>query len=268
MNNLPVEENLQAASEGNQAALEKVLKGILTGPLYIPDRVQSHKLSHQPVYPNDIVNIMGIQDKERVIVPAFTSATLIENWFGSALQHRTFTGAGIFSVLPEGWWICINPGQEVEKDLSPWEISKLKEGENGIKEIIAEISSDDSIVQSISIAPLPENEFLDLKKKLIDFAVKDSEILSLYILKEKSLTIDEQVLEKVLIGAECNKNQDEIERTKDALQSICDLNLIGNTGSKVLAATPGNNIILGVFKGTAPFYKSEISFLKKIIKVF
>ena len=257
--NTEIEDNLTRASEGDGLSLQKLLLGVIAGPLYIPDRNQPRKLSYQPEYPNDFVSIMGVQDKERVVVPVFTSADLIEPWFGSELQFKQFSGTQLFSILPEDWWILINPGQELEKEISPWEISRLKEGEPGIKEVLEEIAQEDAIVQTIELKQIQESDFSELKTKLTEFASARDEILKLYMLLEKSLTTDGGSIEQILVGIECKKNVKDIEKIKDEAGQLCSINLIGNLGAKVRAGVSGNNIILGVFKDTVPFYTTKAS---------
>jgi hypothetical protein len=252
-----LEENLPKASEGNTDAIEKVLLALIEGPVYVPNRAQSHKLSFEPQYPNNLVSILGIQDKERVIVPVFSSADLVAKWFGSELLYKEYSGKSLFDILPEDWWICINPGQEIEKDISPWEISRLKHGAAGIKEIIEEISNEDAVVQTIETKEVSPDDYKDLKSKLLEFAGKEGAILKMYVLLEKSLTIEEETLERLLIGLECDENAAGLEKLKEQAAQICGLSLIGNLDFKILAAAKGNNIILGVFKDTEPFYNKK-----------
>ncbi len=270
-NNL-IEENLLQAAEGQTKALEKVLLGLMAGPLYIPTRSQSQNLTHQPTYPNDLISILGVQDKERVVVPVFTAAEFIQEWFGNELSYKLYSGESLFGILPEEWWITINAGQEIEKEISPWEITRLKHGEAGIKEILEESSLDDAIVQSIDLKQVPENDFSDLKQKISAYAVSKKDILKIYLMLEKSMTTDGATLEKLIVGVECDKSTGDLEELKEKLVHICSLNLIGNMDSKILAGISGNNILLGPFKNSAPFYVRNtgplsglLSYIKSIL---
>ena len=252
-----IEDSILQASEGNREAIKNLLLGLLKGPIYVPNREQTLKLTHQPVYPAELTSILGVQDNERVIVPVFSRSDFIKDWFEKELFYKCYSGTSLFNILPDDWWLCINPGQEVEKDISPWEITKLKEGENSLPEILAEITSETDVINTIEYKNIAEGEYLELINQLKGLAAKEHIIDKMHILIEVTQTTEGKNLEKLVIGVECDTLENNvIEKTKEEVKKVCDYNLIGSIDCKVLCAASGNNILLGIFKDSTPFYKS------------
>lgn len=249
-----IEENALKAAEGEAAALALMLRGILDGPLYVPNRRQSSELTFKPKYPNELVSIMGVDDRERVVTPVFSRPAFIVEWCGQQLAYSRHTFQSLASVLPAGWWLTINPGQDIEKEISPWEIEKLREGERAIPEVIDELSRETSIDQSIEIRS-PDGRYKELQSALSDAARANPKIISLYLAVESSQTIEQKERETLLVGIECSAlNQNELEAIKIDFEKISDLHLVGDNESKIFAGKRGSSIILGVFKGILPFY--------------
>src|SRR5262245_14534021 len=104
------------ASDGDENAARSFYSLYLTHNFIVPERYQDYQLNHVPSYPNDFVNVLGVQSDSRVIVPAFTDLALLKDWCHQELRYKELTGSKLLELMPADWWICINPGDEVEKE--------------------------------------------------------------------------------------------------------------------------------------------------------
>jgi len=259
--NVALEDAIADASQGKVEFIKTFFRALIAGPLFVPERYQKQKLSYSPNYPNDFVTIMGIQDGERVVIPAFSNPELIQAWAGEEFTFRKLSGEDLLKIIPEDWWLCINPGQEFDKELSPWEISKLKSGEAAFAEIISEITSEDTAT-SLEISHLAPEEYPELRQTLIAFAEKEAEINAIYIAKEKENILEDSKMETILIGVELvNVDSKQIEDMRDAVQAIAAPLLIGNAKLKVVSGLSGSQLFLGVFREFTPIHqKAKASF--------
>lgn len=161
LNNL-IEEALSGSYESAKKFFQVLLKAELTAI----DRY-SPKLSNSKAdYPSSTFPYYSVYHDAKNILPIFTRPERIPAWTEKPLETKATNFATLTNILPENWWIIINPNSDAEKELSPWEIEKLKLGENSIPEIIEELFSDDSGITADFIE-LEEDEYTNVKESLI-----------------------------------------------------------------------------------------------------
>lgn len=252
--NTLIQEKMALALAGNREAAAEFYRALLAGPLFVPERYQSQPISLSPQYPNDFVNVLGVQDADRVIVPVFSDPSLIEQWFGSTLVFKTVSGHELLPLIPEGWWACIDPGEETEKELSPWELERMK-GEE-IAEIIEEIFSEvgDDLLE---VAPLGENEYPELRSSLLAAAQAEAIVRRVALLKERRAGTEEKE-ERILVGIETSTapaaKLRELENTLKPVVARC---LIGAEPARIFAGEPADNPVLGIFRSTTPLFERK-----------
>lgn len=249
---------LLLALGGDRTAAQNFFIELLNGPLFVPERYQAAKLSDAPDYPNDFVNILGIKDKDRVIVPAFSRPEVIREWCGQDLSYKALSGAKIIELIPADWWLCMNPGQEAEKEMSPWEINLLRGGEKNIPEILQEIFSQQA-AKSIGTEAVAENDCQKLRAALVAAVRELPAVWRLYILRELALDSGENKVRTILIGAELGSDDTRImENVQEKLRSVASINSIGDDPVKVLVGSNvSHSLTLGIFKGISPFYSAS-----------
>ncbi len=253
-----IEQSIEAASHGAETALRQFFRGLLEGPLFIPDRRQSHPMSDAPPYPNDLVSVLGVQTKEGVVVPIFTRASLIKKWSGLDLTFRQVSGAQSFSLVPEGWSAVINPGEEVEKELSPWEIAQLLKGTPAIDELVAESLSDEQAPSPVTVRPVPASTFEKLQAELCEYAATEVMISELYMLIEEQQQL-ERNKEVLLIGVAIHNDESkEGERIGKQVRGIVERDQIGGYSHRVICSSVRTEkLVFPIFKRFPPFYKSR-----------
>jgi len=223
--NVSLEHAFPNALLGVETAIISFFDAFLSGPLYVPERKQRAPLSNVPRYPNEFLNILGISERERTIVPVFSSAQKMNSWFGTPLAYRTLSGQELLSLIPEGWWIAINSRDDFEKEISPWEIENLKEGRDGIPAVVAEILEAER-GGTLNLAPVKDSEYLELRTSLTEFASRTKNIEEIFIAVEEQ---DGSPL-RILIGVQQGRNASTLEDVKQLVKK----SLIGDLPSEII----------------------------------
>jgi len=250
---LSLDELMALAADGDRSSAEIFLSRFINEALFVVNRQQSAQLSDQPDYPNEFVSILAVKDQDRAVIPVFTRSELIEDWCGSKLEFRSLSGQRLLSIVPDDWWLSLNPGTELEKEFSPWEIIQLKGGPRNFAAIIEELYADEGPTQ-LTVEAFADGEFTNLISALTQATAQLPEVLKLYALKEGDKELGHT---NILIGALRNKTtpsrHDEI---LTILKSVADLAQIGAEPVKVVV---GDNLDqspqLGIFKLLKPFFE-------------
>lgn len=285
---------LKLAALGYSDAARTFFESFFSYRFIIAQRYQPHPLTFCPQYPNDFINILAVADGDRVIVPVFLSADDLYEWSDQLPNIEEIEGRKLIERMPEQWWICLNPGQELEKEFSPWEINQLKAGPAAIDAIIEEIYP--SIIgQPIEISPLQTGEFQDLLAALCAEAPKHPSLKRIYAARETYSGIEDNQQSSVVVGLEIDSNIGaELEQIKRVFENLVDRAQIGDEHVRVLAGSTARdipnqssaglissslegNLVLGIFKGCRPIYdcsgdtsapagKSLAQLLRKVLR--
>ncbi len=243
------------ALEGDSRAVRTFFECLLGARFLVPERHQDRPLSDTPPYPNDLLNILGIKAPGRVIVPIFTRGELIEGWCGVALRHRTMGFAELLAIMPDEWWLCLNPGAEVEKEISPWELGLLKSGPQVIDELIAEFESENS-APTVQIRAPGDTEYGELRRGLLDYAAGEPQVARLFLLREEGGEHREPI---VLVGVECfSSERPVLDRIKGTVEAEAARGLIGGEAARILVGgKETNNFALTLFRNAEPLFTRE-----------
>jgi len=247
---------MEQASQGSLPAAETYYRRFLAGPIFVPERYQLYPLSDSPQYPNEFVNVLGIQDKERVVIPAFSHKAYIHGWCGTELQSKCMNGSNLLSLVPKGWWLVVNPGREVEKEMSPWEIDQLRAGEEGIPAVLAELKSGAG-EGAVSLRPLGADEQPQLKQALREAAAQYG-LQRLFLMREEGLDEDGARQDRLLLGAEtAQTSAEDRDKLRSELQRLAAPHLIGAESIKIFVEDRGEkSMMLGLFQHAAPLYQA------------
>lgn len=260
--NPEIEATIIYAKDGDSEALKRFYSALLAGPLYVPKRTQTHKMSDAPNYPNDFVYILGIQDKDRVVVPAFTNPKHIFTWCGLELAYLTFSGTKLLELIPQDWTLVLNLGQEIVKELTWWEISNLAKGGEGIDEVIAD-QQDQQPPPSLQVLDVEPNELQELKNGLAALGKDSPEIKAVYLLKELMFNIDSEVVSKnefrILVGLDLSTPSDKVLAEAE---SVAKLHSIGSYDTSIVPSIVKNqeNAFFKIFLGSIPIYMKKKKF--------
>ncbi|NLF25138.1 MAG: SseB family protein [Deltaproteobacteria bacterium] len=258
---------MHEASLGSAAAAKLFFEALLGFPLVVPERYQEYPLSDSPIYPNDFVYVLGVQDKERVVIPAFTRPELVSEWCGVALTIREIITKDLFGLVPQDWWLVLNPGSETEKEFSPWEIAELRNGPEGIAAVI-EDSFSPELAQTLDVKPVTEGQYPTLCQALKEAAAANPKISCVRLFKEEGKDIDGRETCQVLIGVEApGQSTAQLDALKKEISAVAQPCQIGSDPFRVIISrdmqrSPG----LSLFKNATPLYQKSRS--KNWLKLF
>jgi len=239
-----LERKMEQALDGVPGGAKAFLEGFLQSTIFVPTRHQQHPLSDAPVYPNDLFELLALQDKERVIIPAFTQVDMIKDWCGNDLLYRKLQVQTLLERVPDEWWLVLNPGMQVEKEFSPWEIEQLRHGPDGVTEVLDDLEENAEQLEPADVAAVTTG-YTGLRKGLREFFEKNQNISKIYLLR--SLKDDNDSL---LIGIRVkSKDEQVVEELRDKCQRMAKKELIGAEDIKVLAALEDQpELALGIFQ--------------------
>lgn len=258
------------ASAGSSEALTRFYQALLTAEVIVPDRsnLESLKNSIAADYPRSSIPWFaikgkvadpdqGVKDEERTIVPFFSSIANIAEWCGRELSHTQILFSSFLKSVPEDWWLCLNPGSNLEKEFSPWEVSLLKQGLEALPEIIADWQSLQES-RSANVQPLAEDQYPLVIKCLKDFGDAEKSVRAIAALLETSQT-DEGESRSILIGCEVEGiNETQLIELKDRLNNILRLTTIGEDPFRVFASSGDfPDPFFSIFNYTTPVFERE-----------
>lgn len=255
-----LEQCMLAALNGQEEGAVLFYQHFLDGDLYVPCRQQKKQLCLQPTYPNDFLDIVAVENQDKITIPVFSRPDLATSWYGEELNLRTINGKKLLEIIPDNWHLCVNPAAEVEKEFSPWELSKLRQGRENISEIVKELYLND-LIEVLEIEEASDHHYNQLKDNLSNAATVYPQITKLFLACEKGPDVDGILKTNLLLGIEANcGDSSELEKIKEDLTAHAKLILIGDQDLKVRVGGSGpNSIMLGIFQKITPFYRAKRS---------
>ena len=243
---------MEAAEGGDRQAAGDFFLSILNAALFVPLRSQDMNVGAAASHGDFFPDILKVQDDTRNVAPAFLSASDLEKWCGAVSSFRTFTLGSLISVLPEEWWVCLNPGGEVEKEFSPWELQLLKKGPEAVPEILCDLFDQisDTVLEAVEVR---EYEYPLLKSALSERAGSISGVIGLYLLMSRGSR------PSILIGTLIsNSAQSEAAKIREEISDTAQKALIGDNSFRVFVGTDlDSTVSLSIFRDTAPFYRPD-----------
>lgn len=237
-------ELIQRAAEGDSGAARDFYVKFLREELFVPNRYQDAPLTDSPQYPSELTSLLGVQDGARVVIPVFSRSDGIYDWCAQKLSFRSVRGSDLLKLVPEGWWIVVNPSDEYEKELSPWEIAELTQGEGAIEEIVSELFAEVSEGAPLELSAIEESEFQRLFGSLRDFAQSDARVLELKAARQES-SEDEGLPAVIIVAAQVKVSSfDELRSLHRSLLSVAETAMIGGLAVRVFAGGEGFGEIL------------------------
>lgn len=184
MNHNSLEELMARAQAGERQAAKCFYELLLKSEVYTAERFQTVSPSHQPEYPNDFFNHLAVKGKEdTVYVPFFSQREFALEWFETELKLRSSSTAELLKAIPADWHLLFNPGQEIEKDFTPWEIGQLNQGVESVDEILDELF-EESELKPLNIEVPAANDYPTLIEELRKFATDRPRISMIHVVKE------------------------------------------------------------------------------------
>ncbi|MDZ4786360.1 MAG: SseB family protein [bacterium] len=257
--------NMQEAARGEPEALRNFYETFLKFIFFVPERYQKSKLSLTPVYPNDFTNLLGVNDGPRTFVPIFTSHETLENWFGNnELSYQRISGLDLLNKIPSDWWMMLDPAEEIQKEISPWEIEELKAGSEGISHIIEDALP--SFVQERAIHPVKTEDHPKLIERLLKEKERFKFIGTIWIAREEEIVeAPNKNRSTIIVGVEVLTSKDEeLNNIQKVFSAAANQAMIGDLPVAVYTGISPESLTLGMFKAITPLAKSKKNQFKNL----
>ena len=250
-----LENSLLLASASDPSALRRFYETLFLAEFFVPERFQGVALSDTPSYPDQFFNLLGLRAESHTVVPLFSRPELIEQWCGNKLSYRALSLKSIVELVPAEWWLCVNPGMEVEKEFSPWEIEKLRSGPESIAEIIDDLVLEDTPLE-FEIGALAADQEPRLLQFLLEELPRRSIIERAHLIVERSSSAEGEKMERYVLALFCSTHDDAALRaTRREIKHLCDTLLIGSWPLRVIASEVENpDPISAMCSKIPPFY--------------
>jgi hypothetical protein len=264
MDNADIPLILERACDGDKNAASLFFRDFCDVLWQVPERNVSENYSGV-LYPNELYGFFALNVSDHVIVPIFSSEDFATSWAGRIISCRNVTGRHILQTLPDEWWVGINPGQDIEKELSPWETSLLKLGSpEAIKELVHELYDLPTVREIATSSPDPQ-EYASLCASLNDYAIKQPAILKLFLKERIAEDMDGDRVEELYVGVSLDgellgKMHLSAEKIHDEVRRIAEIAQIGSIRVKVFSGIWDTaSIALLSFVDCLPFYQRYTS---------
>ena len=179
---------------------------------------------------------------------------MIEDWCGKKLSYKEFRDSLLFKAIPEKWWGYLNPGTDLEREISPWEVERLASGRSSIPELLEEALG---LRQGDLLTIKPLEGFEKLEESIRTFASGEEVLAQAYgALEEIPDHLDEYDSEQILLYFRINNySPAESKDFEERLRAHVSLELIGDTKYKLFIEDAAkDSLFLGLFEELEPIF--------------
>lgn len=252
---------LDAAAGGGLEEIRRFFNLLRSAMLFVPARSQAHQPDNSAAYPDEFLNVLALEDDGRVYVPCFIDAAAIHEWYPEPLTIREIEFSALSSLLPEDWWLVLNPASEACKELSPWELQRLRGDDAALLELLEELRQPE-MRAAVTVEEVSADQAQTLRESLTKWATAQAEVAEVYLARENSvslepLTTQEDQISTLLIGIAISRaSSEQLDRVRSAASAVAAAATIGDETPRVLCGAI-NSVALGVFKGIQPIYRAK-----------
>lgn len=154
------------AAGGNKEAVQAFLAQLLKSEVYVP--LQSVPIVNpsdesSPITAVATDKFVFVNHHGRRVLPIFTSEQLVAEWTEQEQPVIAKPFHALLWLIQKEQWLHLDPGSDIGKEFSPWEIALLRQGEEALEEIVADLLEDNQEVLGVEEIP---PEYAALKKQL------------------------------------------------------------------------------------------------------
>lgn len=245
---------LQSAGMGSTKEIEDFFKALLKSDVYIPLRKETSK--RNPLVGEQSVESLPylfVDHEEHSCIPIFSEEDFLKSWAEREILISEESFKTFIWTLPHNTWLYLNPNQEVGKEISPWEIELLKNGEDAIPDLVEGVLETEQ--EDLEIEPPPE-ELLPLTKILLPVLEIYEELEEAYLLAIREADSETP---RALVGIKYSSvmSEDKLAYIRSELQNAAEEHLLKPFTGIFVVDDLGdeNSINLNLFLDIAPFYK-------------
>jgi hypothetical protein len=249
-------EQLAKASEGGRPEIESFFKVLLVSKVLVPLKPSTARTveeQHIPLVGTDTQSTLGffeVDNGEHVVIPIFSDRAYIADWSGMEIAAVEKEFKVLLNSISPGVWLHLNPGQEVGKEISDWEIERLRKGIEAVPEIAAELTG--PVDTDIEIVALSD-QYKDLKSKLRTIIESYPSITECFLVGAKK---DDSESYSPVLGIKHNGEEKErLQLLYTELKQLVESSLSEKEELFIVddLADP-NSVNLALFQDATPFY--------------
>ena len=136
--NSEIEHLLDLADRGDRRAFKSFYSELLETKVYIPLSPKPHNEEDSKFLKTN-EQLVIVKHEGKTFVPVFSNFEYMVNWCGEEAPTAEKTFKSLIWLLGPNTYVYLNSGCEIGKEISPWEIEKLQEGEEVLDELVDEI---------------------------------------------------------------------------------------------------------------------------------
>lgn len=134
---------LEIAADGKEAAMQHFFEELLAGSVFVVHRVGFNRdsVNRAPVIGQSHLASLGyltVQYEGVEALPIFTEEDFAHRWTEAEVPVERRDFKTLLNLVGDSW-MYLNPGQEVGKELTSWEIEQLRQGPDAIPDIVREL---------------------------------------------------------------------------------------------------------------------------------
>jgi hypothetical protein len=143
MDGLDLTKLLEQAADGEEAAMQRFFEGLLSGSLFVVMRVGFNRdsVNRAPVIGQSHLATLGlltVQYEGVEALPIFTEESFAQTWTEAEVSVERRDFKTLLNLVGDSW-MYLNPGQEVGKEITNWEIEQLRRGPDAIPDLVREL---------------------------------------------------------------------------------------------------------------------------------
>lgn len=247
---------LSNAADGRPGAAATFFSALLRSTVYLPKHPQgpAKHVRNATIIGKTSLSKLGyltVTTDDFEVLPIFSELDFVGQWAGEELEAEAKELKSLLWVLGPHVMIHLNPGQEVGKELTPWEIEQLRLGEDAIPDLVAALDEDEGEDEILVYSSDPSFDSLKFKLRPILEIYDELREAFLVTVKESESSDAQPVVGLRYAGADPTKRQyirrELEEAAREYLPSHLSLIVIDDLDSP-------QSIHLGFFSDATPFY--------------
>ena len=130
---------LEDAADDKPGAREAFFDALLRTEVFVPLVPNRSTSDRAAIIGDGQIESEGLQTIEyegQQCLPIFTEKAFVEAWAEREIPCTKKSFSGLLWLVPEDAWMYLNPGQEIGKELTAWELSQLRIGAESIPDLV------------------------------------------------------------------------------------------------------------------------------------
>lgn len=242
---------LEDAAKGDPQAVELFFMILLQSDVIVP--------LTKNVEGEEVEEFVKISHDGKEVIPIFSELDFAYSWAEREIPCSSKKFQTLINIINSECWLYLNPGQLCGKEISDWEIDKLRQGEEAIQEIVADLTETNHAEIDVLSG---DDIYPEIKKKLIPIIELFPEINEAFLVK---ITNDDHKEGSPMLGlVQSDLSQPRSEMFDREIAQVSQM--FFNDDSSIIVAkdlADENSPNTGIFHDLVPFYLKQRKIRKK-----